>query len=790
LTRSPATWRTALAAFVLLAGFFAREALFEGRTFFLRDLHLQWLGQAESFVQAVGSGAWPLWDPYVSFGQPMLANPNAQILYPLTWLNLVMRPGTYYTVYFVLHLIGAGLGVFALARRWNASLAGSLLAGAAFVASGPFLSLGNLWNHLAGAAWMPWTLLAADHALAGSRRGLAAWAACTAGAILAGSPEFALLALLPAAGLVLEKVEWKSPFGSENRRLLLVAGLAVSLGALLAAAQILPALELVRRSSRWGMSVESRAYWSAHPALLLQALVPLRWDALPWTTGLRAMLFEGREPFLLSLYLGAPTLLLAAAALFTKAIPHRAVLGVTAGACTLLALGPHTPLYAAAAAAFPPLQAVRYPTKALVLTAFCLTLLAGFAFDAWRARALRMKAVAAAGGALAAGALAAAFMASSPHSIARGLVVPGVADEARALAPLAWAAARVAGLAIVLVLVALSSLRWARAAHVTAALLASVVVLDLASFHAQLNPTAPAGLLSWRPDALKAVRQEDGGRLFVYDYYAWPGMSRRHLGRDAAYMVPAPGSGRELWRAALALRAYPVAPVAAAYRTFDSFGRDLLGLQPLPLARLNAVLFRSEGTPAFHRLLRIGAVSQVLALHADGLEELEPAGSWTGPFFEDIRLFRVPGRRPRAYLAEESRTGDIETLLDPSFDPARAVVLERPRPEQAAAMPIGQVLILDLRADRVRLEVDAAAPGLLVLVDAYDPGWRATVDGARGEVVRANVAFRAVPVPAGRHTVEMVYRPPSVLLGLALSLAALTATARIAFGRSAAARAA
>ena len=40
-----------------------REAVFEGRTFFLRDLHLQWLGQAESFVQAVGSGAWPLWDP-------------------------------------------------------------------------------------------------------------------------------------------------------------------------------------------------------------------------------------------------------------------------------------------------------------------------------------------------------------------------------------------------------------------------------------------------------------------------------------------------------------------------------------------------------------------------------------------------------------------------------------------------------------------------------------------------------------------------------------------------------
>jgi len=62
-----------------------------------------------------------------------------------------------------------------------------------------------------------------------------------------------------------------------------------------------------------------------------------------------------------------------------------------------------------------------------------------------------------------------------------------------------------------------------------------------------------------------------------------------------------------------------------------------------------------------------------------------------------------------------------------------------------------------------------------VLVDAHDPGWRATIDGAPAAVQRANVAFRAVAVPAGRHTIEYLYRPRSITVGLAVSGIALLA---------------
>ena len=67
-----------------------------------------------------------------------------------------------------------------------------------------------------------------------------------------------------------------------------------------------------------------------------------------------------------------------------------------------------------------------------------------------------------------------------------------------------------------------------------------------------------------------------------------------------------------------------------------------------------------------------------------------------------------------------------------------------------------------------------------MLADAWDHGWRAWVDGAPAPVLVANVAFRAVAVAAGRHVVEMRYRPRAALVGLALSGLSLLALAVVA----------
>ena len=82
--------------------------------------------------------------------------------------------------------------------------------------------------------------------------------------------------------------------------------------------------------------------------------------------------------------------------------------------------------------------------------------------------------------------------------------------------------------------------------------------------------------------------------------------------------------------------------------------------------------------------------------------------------------------------------------------------------------------------DRIRADVEAATPAHLVVVDGWAPGWRATVDGTPAPVLRANVGFRAVPVPPGRHRVELRYRPTSIRDGLVVSALAIVAAFAVA----------
>jgi hypothetical protein len=173
----------------------------------------------------------------------------------------------------------------------------------------------------------------------------------------------------------------------------------------------------------------------------------------------------------------------------------------------------------------------------------------------------------------------------------------------------------------------------------------------------------------------------------------------------------------------------------------------------------------------------MGAVGTVFSLHDSGLEELPVETRAPSLFPEAIRVRRVPGALPRSWVVGGTRVADgrgaLENLADPSFDPAREVVLADGRARSTPERFVGTSRILRLAPDRVTLDVDVSAPGFVVLADAFDPGWRATVDGHPAPVHRANVAFRAVAVAEGRHVVEMVYRPRTVLQGLTLSVLSL-----------------
>jgi uncharacterized membrane protein YfhO len=125
----------------------------------------------------------------------------------------------------------------------------------------------------------------------------------------------------------------------------------------------------------------------------------------------------------------------------------------------------------------------------------------------------------------------------------------------------------------------------------------------------------------------------------------------------------------------------------------------------------------------------------------------------------------------------------LAALQDSSFDPAREVILPTGIPVAVPPVTPGRCRVVRWKPDRITLEADMEGPGHVVFVDAYDPGWRTQVDGRPASLLRANVAFRAVAVPAGRHRVESVYRPPAVSLGLALSAASAALALAAAWSR-------
>lgn len=87
------------------------------------------------------------------------------------------------------------------------------------------------------------------------------------------------------------------------------------------------------------------------------------------------------------------------------------------------------------------------------------------------------------------------------------------------------------------------------------------------------------------------------------------------------------------------------------------------------------------------------------------------------------------------------------------------------------------------RDDRVELAVTSPSPAVLVLLDTYASGWKATVNGASARIYPANVAFRAVEVPEGKSRIVFFYRPRSVYAGLTISLFGWMAVAVLAWRR-------
>jgi hypothetical protein len=125
----------------------------------------------------------------------------------------------------------------------------------------------------------------------------------------------------------------------------------------------------------------------------------------------------------------------------------------------------------------------------------------------------------------------------------------------------------------------------------------------------------------------------------------------------------------------------------------------------------------------------------------------------------------------KGYFVESDQRA-IDMLRDEAIDLKRELVISDPdrRGTKGDVRTIGKADILSLRPNEVVVAAESDDEAFLYLSDTYYPGWRAYVDGRETKIYRANLAFRAVEVPRGRHTVVFRYVPVSFYSGLVLTL--------------------
>ena len=192
--------------------------------------------------------------------------------------------------------------------------------------------------------------------------------------------------------------------------------------------------------------------------------------------------------------------------------------------------------------------------------------------------------------------------------------------------------------------------------------------------------------------------------------------------REAPYTLAQP-SLDDRATAALGLRMALYPSILGQWKVENSYDFDQLQLFPRPLGALPAFLRIVEGTPTHLRLLQMGAVSRVFALHAGGLEALTPVATLPTLFTEPLRVFAVPHPLPRAYMVAGARIADGDAawaaLADPAFDPSREVILTDGRAE---CRPFEDACACSTRGRSAPLRGRRRPRRCVVMVDAHDEG--------------------------------------------------------------------
>lgn len=725
---------------------------------------------------ALAHGELPLWNPYHFGGHPSAADPQSLLFTPTMLLFgwLVPEPSMQlFDIVVFAHFLPGALAMVPLFRRRGWHPAGAVVAAIVFMLGGSATARLQHTGIILSYGFFPLALWLLEEALDRRSYRFGALFAVSAALMTIGRDQVAFLCALTLIGVAAQRI-WAAPQPLayfRSRAGLLVAMAAIG-GALLAVPVILT-MQFLATSTRPSFGYGVAAMGSLPPESLATILFgnvfgSLRWTydywgpdwhslaEGTWTDRATNYLFIGTIPALLLVWHG-----IAGGRLFAREFRFFLVIGILA---LLYALGRYTPGFEVIFDHMPGVNLYRRPADATFLINIALSFAAGYLIHRYVTEGLPQWNRSALGKArlvlpfLALGLVAAA--------IASALVFAMKANQVPASIREIGAGLVAASLALILLARISGFSRWREAAaFILIAATGGELVLRHAASALNAEPAERYAVFRQLPpeqlQGLQILKRELADRHAQGDYPRveilglngpWQNASMVLELEDIIGYNPlrladyeravGPGENAEDPN----LRTFP-----ATFRGYKCQLASLLGLEYLVLDRPIERLPRH-----FPRLT--------------GAEVVYGTGR--------MWIYRLNTASPRAYVAHHVNAVDSEAVLDqeelPEFNRHTEALIEEqnlpllkarfapaaPTAPQAAAK--SEARIVSYSRNSVILDVQASEAGILVLHDIYYPGWEALVDGERRPVLRANLLFRGVEVPAGRHRVEFHFRPISI----------------------------
>jgi hypothetical protein len=696
-------------------------------------------------------GRWPLWNPYQGIGQPLAANMQSAAFDPL-FLAIDLHPTTrtWDLTYLFVFVLGS-VTTYVFCRRLGIGVLGAVAGASAFSLFGYFaMDTADAFVHVY--VYLPILFLTIDGvARTGKLRWVAATGAAVAGCILAGMPESTFFVLLAAGAYAAFRVLTADPGQRWS------AALRVSSAALLGLALAAPLLLLFVQYLGVAYSLHTAGHGARTGPLaaLLSWITPFvrgetvsggwagvridrGWIGMAWAT-------------LLAVAAAAPRSTLRRSGGWFFMTLGLVVLARNHSVPIVESLGRLPGFNRADSFAFAP-----------PVAGFALAVAAAIGIDALGSGGVRRRR-------LVIGVVV--VVVGSAVLVAEGggrSPVPHVALD-RSWVLVGGVAAAIVTFAALVAVRSPDSLgaRRLAAGLATATLLAELFVLfPSQSIYAPRSD--PFRRPPWLALLQPGLTQDPSGRVFGFDDVLYPDTAGAFGLSDVRTV-----DGLFVTRYVTYLKSF-VFPFVDRF-TGDGLPDDTA--QGNPMFDLLGVRYVMSSTREIDR--------------AAGAGQYRFLGTSGG-----VKVYENAHSVPRAFVAQDvHEAGDMAGAVSylrslgsawpdgttrlHRFDPARQAVVEVahgssvPLPTAPGDQAPGRAThIASYDSQRVQVDVAAGAPGLLVLTDAYYPGWHATVNGRPAPILATDVAFRGVVLGDAAARVVFTYRSPGGNLGWGIPLLA------------------